>query len=299
MRASEFEEKEYEHPLCSQLEFSTREFWPPGQVLENYLGFDRGLFLTAAYLWDLHGIRQPFRGVVPFSEYWPFLPRVAPHRHRLPSFRLNCFIQVKRCRVGRRLRKELAALGSARPFYRFDVDAEQQRVLDAAAGALTGRALFVYAAPVFSESAKLFLLQQQGQLVENSTFPDIRTLSGHRAWYYNEPGATGVVNQDYEFSEAPPFTERVTALISSVADGATTPESENLMSLSRSLQSSMLQLDPDTGSVRTAYLIGDWRSIARYAERYDLPPAGRAFLEVHAFARRLNMEWFAVADRGV
>lgn len=41
MKPAEFEEKEYEGPLYNQLERGNRLLWPPGQVLEGYLGFDR------------------------------------------------------------------------------------------------------------------------------------------------------------------------------------------------------------------------------------------------------------------
>jgi hypothetical protein len=43
MNPADFEEKEYEAPLYQQLERGDPRIWAPGQVLEHYLGFDRGL----------------------------------------------------------------------------------------------------------------------------------------------------------------------------------------------------------------------------------------------------------------
>ena len=296
MRAAEFEEKEYEGPLCAQLGHGPL-FWPPGQVLENYLGFDRGLFVTARYLWSVHGVRSPLRGVIPYDEYWPFLPHFARRRDRLPSFRLNCFIQVKRCHVGRRLPKVLAALGTNRPFFRIDIDDAQQATLDRAAAALAGRALFIYAAPVFGTARELFSLMMQGRLVENSTFPGVGALSGHRAWYYSEPGAVGLANPDYERIELPSLADRVRDLRreSGRTELGAAP-SDQLASLSRAIRGAVQgAFETAEADPRAAYLAQDWQDIASYTERFEVPPAGRAFLEVMAFGHRYNLEWFTVA----
>jgi hypothetical protein len=297
VKAAEFEEKEYEHPLLNQLERGNPQFWSPGQVLEFYLGFDRGLFLTAEYLWQLHGVRTPLRGVVPYNEFWPYLPGLGSRRDRLPSFRLNCFVQAKRCEVGTRLPKRLAGLGSSRPFYRFVVDSTQQQALSTAATALANRALFTYAAPVFFESRRLFFLQQIGQLVENSTFPDVRTLVGHHAWYYNSPGSTGVVNQDFERVESPSLLERIALLRrESGVDERERTASDNLVDLAAALRRAASDVGETVASARGAYLADDWRDIDRFAEQNELPQASRAFLEVDAFTRRFGVEWLVIAD---
>ena len=148
MKAAEFEEKEYEGPLYNQLERGNRLLWSPGQVLEEYLGFDRAFMLEDSYLWRLHEIRRPYRGLSPYFSRWPFLPPERRHRNRLPRFRVNCFIQAKRSEFGKRLTKRLASLGERRPFFRFGIESDQQTTLEAAASRLRGKALFVYAAPV-------------------------------------------------------------------------------------------------------------------------------------------------------
>jgi hypothetical protein len=183
VRAAEFEEKEYEGPLYNQLERGHAHLWSPGQVLEGYLGFDRALLLDEPYLWQMHGYRRPLRGFSPSSFPWPFLPRRRQVLNRLPRFRLNCFIQAKRPHAGSRLPRQLSALGAARPFFRFQIDSDQQKTLEAAAERLQGRALFTYAAPVFSRSQELFRHMTLGSVVEHSTFPDVLSLAGHHAWY--------------------------------------------------------------------------------------------------------------------
>src|SRR5687767_6912204 len=126
MSTAEFEEKEYESVLYNQLANGSRYLWQPGQVLEEYLGFDAALFLAEPYLWHLHGRRRPPRGFLVNRFAWPFLP-IEMRRNRLPRFRLNCFIQAKRPEVGSGLRKRLSALGEKRPYFKFPTETDQQK----------------------------------------------------------------------------------------------------------------------------------------------------------------------------
>lgn len=89
-RPSEFEEKEFEAPLYNQLECGTRLVWSPGQVFEQYVGFDRALFLYDPALWRFFGVVTAPRGVFLDRFHWPFW-RERPRRG-LPDFRLNLFI---------------------------------------------------------------------------------------------------------------------------------------------------------------------------------------------------------------
>jgi hypothetical protein len=157
MKASEFEEKEYEVALYSQLQQSPSQLWSPGQVLESYLGFDAGLFLDDPLLWHLHGFRRALRGISPWHSLWPILRTKSWQRGRLPRFRFNCFIQAKRSFKGSRVPKKLSALGLTRPFFRFSIESDQQQTLEYAAKRLEHRALFTYAAPVFYKSGELFV----------------------------------------------------------------------------------------------------------------------------------------------
>jgi len=264
--------------------------------LEKYLGYDAALYLTAQYLWLLHGHRTPLSGILPHWDYWPWVPRRRAYQDRLPPFKLNCFIQAKRCGIGKRLPKRLAALGSKRPFYRFEIDEEQQGVLEATARILSDRALFIYAAPVFGTTQALFSHMTDGTIVEQSTFPNVLTLATHKAWYYNEPGAAGVPNPDYERVELPTLSERLDRLLREHGNQQTS-SSEELVMLSSTINKAVLSDIPVTVSGRRAHLAEDWRRIARYAEQVELPRAATAFLEIDAFARRFNLEWFVVGTR--
>jgi len=81
-----------------------------------------------------------------------------------------------------------------RPVFKFAIETEQQETLERVARSLAHRAIFTYAAPVFHSAGSLFRHGTHGTIVENSTFPDVLSLKGHEAWYYNEPGALGIAN---------------------------------------------------------------------------------------------------------
>jgi hypothetical protein len=292
LKPAQFEEKEYESPLYLQLERGNPFLWTPGQALENYLGYDAALFLTAQYLWSLHGFQTPLAGVLPHWDFWPRLPRTPFYRDRLPSFRFNCFVQAKRCAIGQRLPKRLNALGSKRPFFRFSIEEEQQSVLALTARMLNGRALFVYAAPAFATSRELFTHQTAGTLVEQSTFPDVLRLETHTHWYYAIPGATGVLNAGEEFIELPMLAQRIEELVHQDIEAENSTPSEELAVLAGSIRRAIgvdAKVEP---SARRAHLSDDWRRIEQYAERVELPRAASAFLEIYAFTRRFNLEWF-------
>jgi hypothetical protein len=293
MRPAEFEEKEYEFPLYRQLQQTHRELWPPGQVLEDYLGFDAALWLNDPYIWRLYGRRHPLRGLSPYHFAWPLLP--ATHRHRLPRFRTNCFVQVKRSEVGTRLPKRLSPLGTRRPYFRFSLTTDQQKTLEAAARRASGKALFIYAAPVFAKSKDLFLHMGAGTMVQNSTFPEVLSLKGHGAWYYNEPGAHGVRNPDFEPIRLPTLGDHLARLVD--VQGASEQElspSDALRELRGQLQDAVREAEA-AQETRGAFLMDEWRELDVLATRAEVPPAVISFLGIEAFAAHFNLLWLTVA----
>jgi hypothetical protein len=294
MTPAEFEEKEYEGPLYSQLERGDPRLWSPGQVLEEYLGFDRALFLVDDYLWNLHGLATPLAGIIPRRFRWPFLPRSQRYRSRLPTFGLNCFIQAKRPSAGSRLPRKLTALGNHRPFFRFGIDTDQQRTLEAAAHRLRKKALFLYASPAFATSKELFRHMTAASLVQHSTFPDVASLAGHRAWYYNRPGSVGIANQDYESLELPSLDAHIASLLQQADVPIDATPSTGLAQLLTDLKAIILESSDLADEPRVAYLAEEWRRQEALADTPGVPPAVVAFLGVEAFVGFLNLSWLTI-----
>jgi hypothetical protein len=299
VKPAQFEEKEYEEALYRQLVLTSNQSWSPGQVLEQYLGFDGGLFLIDHYIWRLHGFSFPLSGIAPYRELWPVLPRRPRDRSRLPSFDLNLFIQTKRPYVGRRPPAELARRGLTKPFFKILTDSEQQQCLDAANAQLSDRALFVYAGAVFGSSAELFGHITAGTIVQNSTFPNAAALSEHHAWYYSSPGATGVTNQGFESVELPPLTEQIAELRARrlrERRGEVESQSANLRKLSDVFKATIRENRAIVSTARAAYLSEEWRNIDTFSHAFNAPSAVTSFLEVEAFARFYALRWLVIDD---
>lgn len=296
MKPAEFHEREFEGFLYSQLEASDRQLWHPHEVLENYLGFDRGLFLADSYLWRVHGHRRPLRGFAPFYFYdmWPALRHAGLPRSRLPRFRLNCFIQAKRPEFGSRIPKAVKSLGSQRPVFRINLDPEQQETLERVSARVGDRAIIVYAAPVFHRSAELFAHGARGTVTENSSFPDVASLSGHSRWYYNAPGAIGLRNPDSEPVVLPGLLERLAERTEDRRDDNRSA-SEHLSSLATGIQEALVT-DARDISPRVAYLSEEWRQIDAFTETFDASPAVRAYLRVEAFCRFYQLIWLVAGS---
>ena len=297
MKDAEFEEKEYELPLYRQLGQNTLKLWPPGLVLEGYLGFDLALLLLDPYFWRLHGISRPLAGVSPWHQLWPILKNKQWQQNRLPRFRCNCFIQAKRPKVGSRLPKKLGSLGTARPFFRFSIESDQQELLETAAFQLAGRALFTYAAPVFSRSSELFRHMTLGTIVSHSTFPDVLTLEGQHAWYYNQPGAVGVANRSFEPLEMPSLAARVEILIGEHRNSSEREQSPSaaLAQLAGDLRGIVERVGATGEWSRAAYLADELRRISALTEQFDVPPAVVSYLQVDAFATYCNLTWLTIS----
>ncbi len=298
MKTAQFEEKEYEHALAAELAHASI-LWAPGQVLEQYLGFDFGVFTAHEYLWNIHGFPQHHPGLSPFGDL-PSLMRLRPsERDRLPSFDLNCFIQAKRPSVGRRLPRRLAGNGLGKPFFVFATEREQQSCLESAAMHLSDRALFAYAAPVFGTSAELFGYMSTGGVVEHSTFPLATALTGHGAWYYSQPGAVGVRNPDFSRVEGPPLFAAIAALRErrAISRDESQIQSVNLKTLANLLFDSIQDSAGLQQTPRVAYLSQEWRRIEFAGRESGAPPAITSYLQVQTLARFFNLRWLVVDDR--
>jgi hypothetical protein len=291
MKPAEFHEKEFEGFLYSQLEASDRQLWHPHEVLENYLGFDRAMFLADSFLWRVHGHRRPLRGFAPFYFYdmWPALRQSGVPKSRLPRFRLNCFIQAKRPEFGSRIPKSVKSLGPQRPVFRINLDAEQQETLERVSARVGDRAIIAYAAPAFHRSAELFAHGARGTVPEHSTFPDVTSLSGHSRWYYNSPGATGIRNPDSEPVVLRSLFERIAE--SAVLRGEDNQSASEQLSLLANGIREALVTDSNQIAPRVAYLTEEWRQIDAFAESFDAPPAVGSYLRVDAFCRFYQLVW--------
>ena len=226
MTPAEFEEPAYEAPLYNQLERGAANVYTPGRVLEQRLGFDRGIYVAETSVWETLGYSSPLAGASLASYDWPPWWGPSLPRRNLPRFRLNLFLQAKRSFYYIHRPHALSKFPEySGPLWAFRTKEQQQRLLMLLASRTGRRAHVAYAAPVFHTNADLFRHTRLRSVVANSTFPSVRSLQDHEAWYYREPGATGVANPDPESIHEQPLLARLEAL----ADEAPTSEGSDLM----------------------------------------------------------------------
>lgn len=216
MRA-EFEEKTYEQHLTSELVHSRQLFFPPGQVLEDIVGFDVALRTSNHHLWRLFPHTYPWWRRMCFMhppgthlrhEWWKELEHEI---ERFPKFKFNCFIQAKR--PDRMVRSDAAEYACwEKPYFRYDTFSSQQQALESLAKSTSGKAIVAYACPAFHTSSELWAAIYSGELVKQSNFCEIAKLNGHSRYSFVSSGNCGIGHSEPAPIESQSFEQALEAL---------------------------------------------------------------------------------------
>ncbi len=293
MIPAEFEEHSYEAPLYNQLERGNPYVYTPGQVLENKVGFDRGLFVSQMALWQTLGYKNPLQGAALAYYDWPYAWGPSHPRGQLPKFRLNLFLQAKRPVYYQRRPRSLKSIhGMSGPLWSFRVTQHQQKLLEVLAQKTGRRAHVAYAAAAFHTKSDLFGHTTGRTIVQNSTFPSVRVLSGHDAWYYWMAGATGAANPKPENIEEPALLDRVLDL----AREGEIDEGRDLTWLNPLAGDVIESAGAAAGLAEgvTAHFFDDLLTLGRLAERNELAPEFLAYARVNLFTIRFDLNWLLV-----
>ena len=295
MGKAEFEEKEYEGPLYNQLT-GNRNIWSPGQVFEQHIGIDYAMLLEEEWIFNLHRFRRVLPGAALSRYRWPrrwFLRRTT---NRLPTFRLNLFIQAKRSEWNRGARKLLRENGIQGPHWHFKIDEDQQVALETVWNKLRNRALVDYAAPAFHTHQDLYRHTRGGTIAENSTFPSVQVLKDHQAWYYQHPGASGVANTEPEKIEELQLNDRIADLIGSELNAENQAWSDNLKGLSADIVASLSAENLKETSRRATFFeaVNEIESVKGDFDYFD---AWKAFYKINAFCETFLVDWYVLQDK--
>lgn len=214
---AEFEEKTYEQHLTSELVHSRRLFFPPGQVLEDIVGFDVALRTSNHHFWKLFPHMYPWWRRMFFMhppgtrlrhEWWEELEHEIEH---FPKFKFNCFIQAKR--PDKMVRSDAAEYASwKKPYFRYNTFSIQQQALEALAKNTSGKAIVAYACPAFHTYCELWAAINAGQLVKQSNFCEIARLNGHARYSFVSSGNYGIGHSEPTPIESRPFEQALEAL---------------------------------------------------------------------------------------
>ncbi|MCB0538566.1 MAG: hypothetical protein KDE33_13680 [Bacteroidetes bacterium] len=284
---AEFEEKEYEFPLNSQLLWGNQNIWTPGQVFEGNFGIDAALEVHRQDFWDMVGYPFPLEGVVlsdfKFGYVWRRLNRQRP----LPTFKLNLFIQTKRPEILKNRPSNLKALGLGSPYWRFEIKNHQQTLLHQLKLKLNRRAFVAYACAAFGKHSELYHHTQNKTLVENSTFVKVEKMDTHHKWIYDAPGSSGIAMSDPELIEETPLFREIESVAENFEVENDNP-SDNLRLISNAINEICQELQDDNIFAREIY--------RRYRYSSDRIRSSylRQFVNVANFSLLSNTQWFVI-----
>jgi len=302
MQDAEFEESEYRSALFNQL-FTDRRVWEPGQVFEKHIGVDKAGYCVNDFIFLMHGVPGVPAGVyLPAYRLYRFWG-ISPTKKKLPTFKLNLFVQAKRPKFARRVPKSLKTQGLGSPFWKFETKPHQQNALELLGQKLGKRALITYASPAFHKQKDLYKWTIDPQMIEKSTFPSAVALSGHKGWNYCVPGAVGVANQEPTNVQEPLIMERIANFIeqdNQVDDGPF----GTLFTLAEAVKNAAEQGgdDDEEGDFLRARFFEFVRIIPQVVSSYGMDPGldrdrTVAFLTVKFFTLIFRLDWYVLGSK--
>ena len=294
-RPADFEEKEYERPLYSELLNGAPQIWTPGQVLENQLGFDAAIDVAMHPIWNILGHNYPLPGILLRDGSKVGLSAVTgvPPK-RIPDFRVNLFIQAKRPSVMTYRTRGLKQYPISSPYWRFAIDPIQQSTLETVESALGKDAAVVYASPVFDSMDDLTQHTLKRSVVASSNFASSRYLSGHQWWAYDEPGGSGYGCSEPAAIEGPSILTRV-ELLAAEATTYDQPAPEAAIMTLNSLRRRLLSLFAklNTPPPRISSFLSLQALLPEFHPQ-KFPEELKVFLDVCLFVYFVNVEWFVI-----
>lgn len=204
---AEFEEKQYEQHLNIELLQGSNLIYPPGQHLENILGFDAALFTRNRVFW------RYFLGDYPwyrrfFKKYLNglYFPKDAfeleeAFDNDLPQFKFNAFIQHKR--PERMVKDTASEWGSwGQNYYRYKILEHQQKTLEHLELSVGNEGIVTYANPAFHTKKEFWNVHKKRAFIQKSNFCQPHKLIGHNAYTYIDAGITGIAHSEPEEVES-------------------------------------------------------------------------------------------------
>lgn len=229
MPASEFSEDEYEQNLILELRDKHGHRLPhfkPSRVVEHGLGFDFAINTNYG--------RLASSGVYLDDVLLPIQAQATIPRRYVSSF-VQCKVPFK---VTTAKGKEWAYW--SRPYFKFDIDADQNDVLAKLEGSLNGTALVRYATPcyhTFIESEKAVVTSLVADL---SHYVSPSGLIRHLTYTYEKPTQVGIACS--EPAKVPP-SPIVPAIASSLFERPEEPLVIHLLRLQRAIRPLYLELN--------------------------------------------------------
>ena len=204
---AEFNEKQYEIGFAKEISTQYEVWWTPSQHQEHWLGFD------AAYSSDDLRIFQILQGGnIPHGIQ---LDRIFASEmdNVFPGTYFNLFVQHKRPEFIKSPRGKERAYWQ-KSYYRFNIDSQQQKLLEKLENSSSSNAVVTYACAAFYRRADLYRHLNNKSLIQSSNFVRPSRLTGHDRYTFDKPGSCGQAFSQHEFIEDSALSERIAERIS-------------------------------------------------------------------------------------
>jgi len=186
-----FAEKWYEQCLNFEL-ITDGRFFAPSQPQEGIMGFDAAMFTNNPIFRGLFNTPQQIdHGIVIDPSFWENGRNLNPRE--LPRLKYNLFIQHKRPEYIKSPRG-LEYPDWNNPYFRYDIDLDQQSALSNLERRVHDYSLVVYACPAFWTVEEFTQYYADGELIKNSNFVSASELEGHDRYSFTAGGTDGRVH---------------------------------------------------------------------------------------------------------
>ena len=206
MPIAEFCEREYETNFNGQITKLHEYVWTPGQPQEHFLGFDAAFLSDTRLIFDLFPAwRLNTTGIRLSPDAWQEYFKIADHHFSSCCF--NLFVQHKRPEyIGSLMGKERSHW--KHPYFRYDIDSNQQAGLEKLEMVAGSNALVTYACAAFHTRRELLEHAIKTTLIESSNFVRPGDLVAHNRYSFDMPGSTGWATSEPEVVEGQEFVKR-------------------------------------------------------------------------------------------
>ena len=176
------------------------------QRVFSFLGFDAAFFSDTQLIFDRFSTWQFYPPGIQLSpDEWQKYFEIADHY--FPPFCFNLFVQHKRPEfIGSHMGKERSYW--KHPYFRYDIDSNQQVCLEKLETAADNNALVTYACAAFHTRGELWDHTTRSTLIQSSNFVRPTDLVGHDRYSFDAPGSKGLATSEPEIIEGQGFSER-------------------------------------------------------------------------------------------
>ncbi|HRF16803.1 MAG TPA: hypothetical protein PK977_01495 [Chitinophagaceae bacterium] len=190
-----FEEKSFENYFNSELDKKASIFFPFGQVQEGFLGFDASSFSKNRSLWRAIGypflFSPKFKGADLIEIAEEMENYLSVTINNMPNLKANLLFQYKRPEYVTSPKCAEWYLWN-KPYYRYNIDMNQQLLLSKLHSSFSGRLLILYVSPAFHEINDLVHYKQKNKIIKNSNFTKAIDLNGHSKNTYITKGTYSI-----------------------------------------------------------------------------------------------------------